>query len=157
LKKKYFSNRDVRDERVSVRQIIAEMKGKGESQVTIVQAYNYHIQKITELQGIDYAKTTIDKYGYSLNSLGRFLQAEYNKSDLRLCDLELAFVENYYAYLTSKEGIKQNTAAKSIKHLVRIINISIRNRWMANNPFKEFKCTYKNPERAYLTQEEIIF
>ncbi len=76
---KYFSNLDVKDELISVHQIIADLKGKGINQMTLIKAYEYHINKIEELSGIEFAATTISKYGYSLNSLKRFLITEYNK------------------------------------------------------------------------------
>jgi site-specific recombinase XerD len=48
-----------------------------------------------------------------------------------------------------------NSATKNIKNLIRVINVSISNKWIANNPFKEFSCNYLNPNRMCLTDEEI--
>ena len=152
---KHFSGFDVKDERISVQQIIFELKGKGENQMTLVQAYEYHIRKLEELVGIDFAITTVKKYGYSLNSLKRFLKKIYNKTDIRLCDLNHKFIESYHTYLRTSENLQHNSAAKSIKHLNRIIVISTTNKWINNNPFKDFSCNYVNPHRSYLTEEEI--
>ena len=52
---KYFSNLDAKDEIISTDQIIAEIKGKGRNQMTLVKAYEYHISKIKPLSGIDFA------------------------------------------------------------------------------------------------------
>jgi site-specific recombinase XerD len=152
---KYFSSLDVKEDRMSVHQIISELKGKGENQMTLVQAYEYHIRKLEELAGIEYATATIKKYEYSLNSLKRFLKKTYNKTDIRLCDLDNKFIESYHTYLRTFENLQHNSAAKSIKHLNRIINISISNRWIRYNPFNDFSCNYVNPSRSYLTEEEI--
>lgn len=95
---KYFSSFDVKDELISVDQIIAELKGKGMNQMTLIKAYEYHIKNLEKLSGIDFAVTTIKKYGYSLNSLKRFLKSIYNKPDMRLCDLNHKFIENYHTY-----------------------------------------------------------
>jgi site-specific recombinase XerD len=152
---KYFSSLDAKDENIFVDQIIAELKGKGLNQMTLVKAYEYHIKKIRELSGIDYAVTTINKYGYSLSSLKRFLKSIYNKTDIRLCDLDHKFIESFHGYLRTSENLMHNSAAKSIKHLLRIINISITNGWINRNPFKDFSCNYINTPRSYLTEEEI--
>jgi site-specific recombinase XerD len=152
---KYFGSFDVKDELISVHQIIAELKGKGTNQMTLIKAYEYHIKTIEKLSGIEFAVATIKKYGYSLNSLRRFLKAEYNKVDIRLCELDHKFIERYNTYLKTSEGLMHNSAAKNVKHLFRIINISITNNWINSNPFRGFSCNYVNPPRYYLTEEEI--
>ncbi len=152
---KYFGNLDVKDELVSVHQIIAELKGKGINQMTVIKAYEYQIKKMEELSGIDYAITTINKYRYSLNSLKRFLKTEFNKTDIRLCDLDYRFIERYHKYLRTSENLMHNSAVKNIKNLFRIINISITNKWININPFKSFSCNFIDANRGYLTEEEI--
>lgn len=152
---KYFSNLDVKDDMISVHQIIAELRGNGLNQMTLVKAYEYHIKKLKELEGKDYAITTINKYGYSLNHLKRFLLKNLNKTDIRLCELNNKFIENYHAYLRTTEKLMHNSAVKSISHLKRIVNISLANSWIQKNPFTGFSCSYINPSRNYLTEEEI--
>ncbi len=80
---------------------------------------------------------------------------KYNKSDMRLSDLNNLFIEEYNGYLKSSKGLKQNSAAKDIKNLYRVINKAVSYRWITKNPFKDFSCNYVNPPRAYLTDEEI--
>jgi hypothetical protein len=130
---KYFSNLDVKDEMISAHQIIAELKGKGMNQMTLIKTYEYHINKIKELSEIDYAATTIKKYGYSLNSLKRFLKNEYHQNDIRLCDLDHKFIERYHTYLRTSEKLMHNSAAKNIKNLFRIITIPITNLLQRNS------------------------
>jgi hypothetical protein len=38
------------------------LKGKGINQMTLIKAYDFHIKKLEELSGIDFAVTTINKY-----------------------------------------------------------------------------------------------
>lgn len=152
---KYYSALNVKDDRISVSQIISELKGKGMNQVTIIQAYESHIANIEKLSGVDYAVATIKKYGYSLDNLKRFILKRYNKSDIRLRDLDHGFVEDYNTFLRTTENMMHNSAVKNIKHLIRVIHISIANKWISNNPFESFSCNYVNPNRSYLTNEEI--
>jgi site-specific recombinase XerD len=151
---KHFSSFDVRDELISVDQIIAELKGSGRNQMTLVKAFEYHNSKLEELSGIEYAQSTINKYGYALNSIKKFLKT-VDKTDIRLCDLNNKFIEDYHAFLRTSEKLMHNSAAKYIKNLQRVINISITNKWLSSNPFKEFSCNYVSPPRSYLTEEEV--
>jgi site-specific recombinase XerD len=152
---KYFSNLDAKDEIISVDQIISEIKGKGRNQMTLIRAFEYHITTIKALSGIDFTESTIDKYGYALNSIRRFLKNYYNKTDIRLCDLDYGFIAAYYEFLIMTEKLMHNSATKYIKICIRIINVSISNKWLVSNPFKDFNCNYVNPPRSYLTEEEI--
>lgn len=152
---KYISNLEVKDELFSVHQIMAELKGKSQNQMTLIKAYNFHIMNIKELVGIDYAPNTVKRYSSSLNSLKAFMLKKYNKTDVRLNELDNIFIESYYAYLKTDKGLQQNSAAKDIKNLQRVINKAVSYSWSSRNPFKEFSCNYIDPPRPYLSEEEI--
>jgi site-specific recombinase XerD len=147
-----FFNMESNDEAVTVKALIDALKGANESKVTLLQAYQYHIDNITKLQGISFAEATVKKYGYSLACLKKYLDG----NDPRLSDLTYKFVESYHTYLrTKKDSLKNNSASNNIKHLFRIINVAIINKWIVQNPFKGFVCTYVNPVRHFLTDTEI--
>lgn len=151
----YFNSLDVKDEMISVHQIIDELKGKSKNQMTLVKAYEFHIARIEELIGINYAANTVKRYKSSLNCLKAFILYKYNKTDVRLNNLDKMFIESFYTYLKSNKNLKQNTAAKDIKNLYRVINKAVSFQWIYQNPFKGFSCNYINPNRSYLTKEEI--
>lgn len=152
---KHFSGFDTKDERISALQIINELKGKSLNQMTLIKAYDYHIAILEKLIGVDYAVNTVKRYKSSLNSLKEFILYKYNKTDVRLRDLDSMFIESFLAYLKSNKGLKQNTAAKDIKNLGRVINKAVSYKWILQNPFKGFSCNYINPNRSYLTEEDI--
>ncbi len=79
----------------------------------------------------------------------------YKKPDIRLCDLDHKFVEGYNTFLRTTEKMQHNLAVKNIKNLIRVIHISIANKWINNNPFKDFSCNYVSNNRVYLTIEEV--
>jgi hypothetical protein len=66
---KYFNSYDMRDELVSVHQIMAELKGKSQNQMTVAKAYEFHITKLEKLVGVDYVAETVKRYKSSLNDL----------------------------------------------------------------------------------------
>jgi site-specific recombinase XerD len=146
-----FNNLDMKDERISVHQIINEIKGRADSQMTLFYAYEYHIENISTLVGIDYTPTTVKRYKSSFNSMKRYR----NYNDIKLCDLDYNFILGYHSYLKSKESLKHNSAAKNIKNLNAVIRTAVRNNWISSNPFKDFSCNYINPPRCYLTDDEI--
>jgi len=118
---------------------------------TLLFAYNYHVSSIEGFFVNDFAHNTIRGYKSSLNSIKRYL----NGTDIKLSKLDYKFIEGYYNYLRNVEGLEPNSAYKNIKHLYRVIKVAILNKWLINNPFKDFPCRYKNPDRPYLTESEI--
>lgn len=152
---KYFSNLDVKDEMISVHQITAELKGKSQNQMTLVKVYESHIARLEELIGVDYVANTIKGYKSSLNGLKAFILQKYNKTDVRLCDLNNIFIESYDTYLKSIKGLNHNSAAKNLKNLCSVLNKAVSYKWIPQNPFKEYSFNYVNPQRSYLTEEEI--
>ena len=126
---------------------------------TLLIAYNHHIRHLegfsicnNELGGSpDFARNTIKGYKSSMHSLIRYL----NGYDIELSRLDYRFIEGYYTYQRNIEKLKPNSAYKNIKHLYRVIKICMLNKWLKDNPFKDFPCKYKTPIRPYLTETEI--
>lgn len=137
------------EEEITVHQIICDLKGTGASQVTLFHAYEHHIASMEKLAGTVYTDSTVKKYKYSFNSLQRYT------ADIRLGDLNYKFIEGYHAYMRGTEGLLHNSAGKNIKNLYRVINVSIRKKWLAANPFKDFSCAFINNPRSYLNEAEI--
>jgi site-specific recombinase XerD len=152
---KYFSNLDVKDELISVQQIIAELKGKSQNQMTIIKAYEFYITRLEELAGVEYTPNTIKVYKSSLNGLKDFILHKYNKTDIRLCDLNNVFFESYATYLKSIKDLNQNSTARHLKNLSSVLNKAVYNKWVPQNPCKGYSFGYVNPPRSYLTEEEI--
>jgi site-specific recombinase XerD len=148
---KLYNNLDMNDESVSLHQILAGLKGKKATQITLFKTYDYHIANITKLIGIDFTATTIKRYKSSFASLKRYL----NNTDIKLCDLNYKFISDFHTYLKTTEKLQHNSATNIIKNLYRVINVAVRNNWLPNNPFSNFSCNYINPTRNYLTESEI--
>jgi len=152
---RHYSRLDATDERISIRQMISEIKGSGENQITLIQAYEAHIGQINLLVNVDYEPNTIKRYKSSMNGLKEFIKSRYGRYDIRLIDLDRSFIESYQTYLRVDRGLQHNTAAKDIKNLNRVLNRLVMNGTIPRNPFKGFSCSYVNPRRQYLSSEEI--
>ena len=46
---RYFSNLDLKDETISVHQIIAELKGKSHNQMTLIKAFEFYATRLEKL------------------------------------------------------------------------------------------------------------
>jgi site-specific recombinase XerD len=147
---KVFLTIDNKGDTVSVKAIIEELRGTT-CNMTLLKAYQFHIDNITKLNGISFADATVKKYGYSLNTLKTYLAGK----DPRLSELNYKFIEDYHTYLRTKGKLQNNSASNNIKHLFRIINVAIINKWITSNPFKGFVCHYVNPVRHFLTLQDI--
>jgi len=135
---KYFSNLDVKDEMISVLQIIAELKGISHNLMTLIKSYEHYIGRIEELAGVDYTQNTIKVYKSSLNGLKDFILHKYNKTDIRLCDLNNNFIESYDTFLKSVKGLNHNSTARQLKNLSSVVNKAVGNKWIQENPYKGY-------------------
>ncbi len=142
-------------ERLSVQQLVNELSGKSENQITLVEAFEKHNKLVETKVGIDYSAITLKRYRSSLNSLKEFMEARYNKLDIKLGDLKHEFIVDYETYLKTERNLKHNSSTKSIKNLYRVINMSVTNGWLNLNPFRNFSCNYRENYRECLNQEEI--
>ena len=72
-----------------------------------------------------------------------------------LPEMRLRFVTEFEHYLLTIDKLQSNTAHKYIKNLKKIMNMAVGLDWIPSNPFNQFKCSYSNPEREILNQDEI--
>lgn len=107
------------------------------------------------LVGIDYANGTYKRYVVTLGKVKAFLLDKYKKEDIVISELNHAFITNFEFYLKTHDTIQNNTAMKYIKNLKKVVRIAVENEWLDRDPFTRFKCTYKDPNRVCLTQEEL--
>ncbi len=132
---------------------IVEEKAK---QKTLLEVFEYHNAKFKE-------KTTVGKVSIkswqrleiAKNKVITFMAQELKCKDKVLVDLKMAFVTEFEHFLTVHQKMQSNTTMKYIKILKQILNYAVALDWIPASPFGQFKCTYKNPDRIVLTQDEI--
>jgi len=152
---KYYSALDVLDERISIEQIMSELKGKGHNQLGIISLFQTNITQKEELVGIEYSYNTIKGYKAALAGLKEFLLSKYNKTEFRINDINSRFLEAYDSFLRTEKGLNRNSTARHLKNLNSVINHAIKCDMIKYNPLSGYKFGYTNPKREYLTDEEI--
>ena len=132
---------------------IEEEKAK---QKTLLEVFDYHNARFKEKALI--GKVSIkswERLEIAKNKVIAFMAKELKCKDKNLVDLKMAFVTEYEHFLTVQQKMQSNTVMKYIKILKQILNFAMALDWLPSNPFSQFKCTYKNPDRIVLTQDEI--
>ncbi len=123
---------------------------------TILQAFDYHNLKMAETVKVGkVVPKTLTRYHITRNKVENFIKLHFKTSDKPLPELRLSFVTEFEHYLLTVEKIQSNTAHKYIKNLKKIMNMAVGLDWIPSNPFMQFKCSYTNPEREILNQDEL--
>jgi len=147
---------------VTVDMVKKAYKGKlltpGEEQLekkTFVQAVDFEIGRLKEksLKGLR-AKSTITKWNTTKTKLQAFLNYKFRKADIPLEQIKPNFAEDMLHYFMVEDDLDQNTAMKYIRNTKQVLTTAT-GRWIRINPLKDFRCTYKQPEREVLTIHEI--
>jgi site-specific recombinase XerD len=147
----FISSKDLRDLYLN-----KPKKEEAPQHKTILEAFDYHNLKMLEKvnAGQIVAKTHV-RYIITRNKVEKFIKKQYKKNDKALPELRLSFVTEFEHYLLTIERIQSNTAHKYIKNLKKIMNMAVGLDWIPSNPFNQFKCSYSNPEREILNQDEL--
>lgn len=123
---------------------------------TISDAFDYHNTKMGEQVRIGaVVQKTHVRYIITRNKVMAFIKHQYKKDNMPLPEMRLRFVTEFEHYLLTIDKLQSNTAHKYIKNLKKIMNMAVGLDWIPSNPFNQFKCSYSNPEREILNQDEI--
>lgn len=123
---------------------------------TICDAFDYHNQKMEQkVKAEQITRKTLLRYKSAKQKVIDFMKHEYRIEDKQLEELRLAFITEFEHYLLTEDELKQNTAHKIVKIVKKIMNQAVALDWIPSNPFNQFKCSYKSPDRIVLTQTEI--
>jgi hypothetical protein len=132
------------------------LNGKGKMRKTLIQVYEENNQIMKLEVGSKFIQRTVDSYSNSLARLKRFVKAEYEAEDIPLGKLNFQFIQRYAIYLSTTYSNRHNTIMRYIKQLKRVIHQAMAYGYIDKDPFTEFKTTYQDPNRAFLTEEELM-
>jgi len=144
-----------KNETITAESLRNKVLGLREEFQNLVDVFEFLNKQIKGKIGGEYAPATYKKYLYTLDKVKAFLLYQYKKTDIPLPELNHQFITNFDYYLKAHDELSQNTAMKYIKTLKRVVNVCLANEWITRNPFMNFKCSYKDPNRGYLSAEEL--
>jgi len=131
------------------------INGKGRINKTLIQVYEENNKLMRQEVGSKYVRNTVDRYHISIERLKKFIAEEYKVQDIPLDRLNYQFIQRYEVYLRTHYANHHNTIMNYIKQLKKVIHQAMAYGYLDRDPFTEFKTTYQDPNRAYLTQQEI--
>jgi len=123
---------------------------------TIVPIFKEHNKRIKALIEVDeYAVGTLERYETSLSHTIEFMIWKYKLTDIDITKIDHAFVMDYDFYLRTERGCNNNTTVKYLKNFQKIINICLDNKWLADNPFVQYKFKVHEVDIEFLDENEI--
>jgi site-specific recombinase XerD len=141
----YFDINDLRD----------CINGKGKINKTLIQVFDENNKLMKQEEGRKFVRNTVDRYFISIERLRRFVREEYGMQDIPLDRLNYQFIQRYELFLRTKYANHHNTIMNYIKQLKKVIHLAMVYGYIERDPFREFKTTYQDPNRPYLTQPEL--
>ncbi len=118
----------------------------------IVAAYHKNMEKLV---GKDYVSITVKKFHTTVLHLTSFVKWKYKTSDISLSQLKYEFITDFEFYLKTEKNIGNNTVAKHIQNINRVINDCVDKAWCTSNPFVNFSVKTEVKDRVFLTEEEL--
>ena len=135
--------------------LVDRLFGRDVNKMTLMELVEHHNTDFYARIGTDYTFSTYEKYDILRRKLEAFIQFKYQKKDIRLKDLGHKFMADFDFYLKNHDKNEHNTATKYLKNLKKILNTGVVNGWVEENPFENFRSTYKDVDRVYLSQAEL--
>src|SRR5690606_31093519 len=128
----------------------SKITGKTENQKTLLSVLKEHNVKMESLLGNGFRENTLKGYRTTYLHLESYITKQFSTTDIELRKIDHSFVVGYEYYLRSEKGCFDISAAKYMKHLRKIINLSLAHEWIMSNPFKFYKTNAKPKEKCYL-------
>ncbi|HEY1039509.1 MAG TPA: site-specific integrase, partial [Bacteroidia bacterium] len=131
--------------------------GEDPDQKTLLQVIDYHNKTMHDTLAWGTAKNyfTTQKY------ISEFLKDKLKTTDVFLSQLNFKFLMDFEMFLRNhvpgenQKPCSNNTVMKHIERFRKIISMAVRNEWLKQDPFVNFKPKFIKKERGYLTEEEL--
>jgi site-specific recombinase XerD len=131
--------------------------GEAEEKFTLSRLITYHND--TALSTI--RQSTLTHYYVTQRYLIKFIEANYNCSDIYLNELNYKFVKDFEVFLRNhkpKENQKPIMNNGVVKHIVRLrkmVNLAVNLHWIYGDPFSTYKLKVQKVNREHLSEREL--
>lgn len=128
----------------------------GEIAPTLMNAvYEFIIQFARKVMGNQRRFSTLKKFHYTKEKIKDFIWYHYNRTEIKLDEIQFSFAQNFYDYLTLVNNCANNLAMKYIKNTKQILDRAINNDWIIKNPIHGYHCQYIEPHIDPVVMEDI--
>lgn len=142
---------------VSSNAIKSRYLGEDDNSKTLRELIKYH----NENMSIVLKKGTMKNYYTTEKYLHRFLGKKRKVNDVRLKQLNYAFVTDFEHFLRNYRDSKKrlllgnNGVMKHLERFKKMLNLAVKLEWMDKNPFNQFQLKYNKYDRQFLDEEEL--
>jgi len=129
--------------------------GLGVKQDTFLALFAKHNQEFSRKVGYNRTEATYSKYCTLYKHTENYIKQEYNRNDIFLKELNLAFINGFEHYLRTERKCSTNTIwcyMIGVKHIVAIARNSGQ---LAINPFAGYLISPEAKDRGFLSKEEL--
>ena len=146
----------VKDEDFNANDIYNQFLGKKAAiDKTLIDAFDYHTERMSKLVGIEVTQTSVGKYYQTLKHVKTYLMFKYKKRDYLLKDLKLNFLIDFEYYLKTEKGFKPNTVYKTAQRLRRVVRVAVGINYILKDPFLLHKANKPKVKVVFLSSEEL--
>ena len=146
----------MKEEQFDVDDIYSQFVGKRTaSERTLLDAFDYHINRMQQLVGIEVKQVSVEKYNQSLKHVKTFLQFKFNKRDYLLKDLKLNFLTDFEHYLKTEKKFLPNSVYKTIQRFRRVVRVAVGADYLVKDPFMLHKVNKPKLKVIFLSVEEL--
>lgn len=151
----YHSMIERQGQKPTAKMIVDAIAGREDSVHTLLSAYEYHNKMMADKTSKGISPGTYKNHRLTYSHLKQFIPNYCKSKDITLKDVSGRFITEFDHYLRTVKNNSNNGSMKNLVRLKKIILLSITNEWMSNNPFRNYKISFKKTDRVYLNAEEL--
>lgn len=124
---------------------------------TVLMAFDRHNKETNKLsESGEIAPATAQRYETCRSHLAEYIKAEYRKDDMYFASINQEFIRGFEVFLKTDKGCAHNTTLKYLRNFKKIIIRALNNGWMKKDPFLNFKFKFKEVDRDFLEEAELL-
>ncbi len=154
--RKHYNTLQLAGKTATPNTIVNMLKGIGEKQYTLIEAYELHNIDFKEQVSIGkVSESRLEKHEIALRMLKAFISFRYRTADIALNDLPTSVIGDFEYFLRTEYKHQFNTAVGYCKALKKVISMAYRNKWLNNNLSEHWNGVYKDTQRPFLNSDEL--
>ena len=131
------------------------LQGKHISQKMFYATFEEHNERMAQLVGIEYDRTTLARYRLCLRYFKEMVSRKTKVADIPIKNLNGEMIRNFETFLKIEKHVAHNTMIRYMKCLKKVTNLALANGWISINPFAGIKFSEKKVVKDFLTIEEV--
>lgn len=129
--------------------------GLGVKQDTFLALFANHNQEFSRKVGYNRSISSYRNYCTVYKHMENYIRQEYNRDDVYLKELNLAFFNGFEHYLRTERGCSTNTIWNYMIGVKHIVAIARNSGQLTINPFAGYLIKPEQKDRGFLTKDEL--